>query len=84
MSVMSFSASETSSNSVSQGVVKEGKIGTVGGGIDGTFGGRIYGLVDEINISKFSFEVGVDCSFALIYHCELKLASRLQVAKSSS
>ena len=41
---MSFSASEASYNGVSQGVVKEGKIGTVGGRIDGTVGGRIDGL----------------------------------------
>ena len=75
---MSFSDSETSSNGFPQGVVKEGKIGTVGGIIDGTVGEIIDGLgllvVGEIDISKFSFEVGVDCSFDLICHCELKLA----------
>ena len=40
----SFSASETSSNNVSQVSVKEGKIVTVGGRIDETVGGRIDGL----------------------------------------
>ena len=38
---MSFSASETMSNGVSQGVVKEGKNGTVRGIIDGTIGRRV-------------------------------------------